>query len=286
MTYSAYLQDEWKLFPGFTVNFGGRFDRYDGFRSEQQFSPRVNAVWTPTKTTTIHAGYARYFSPAPFANVATTSVAKFVGTSAEAPGLTSTAPFAERQDYFDVGVEQKIGPSLTIGIDGYHRRSKNLIDEGQFGAPIILTPFNYRDGRIDGIEGSISYARGPVLVYANFAYAKAQGRDIISSEFSFDPGDLAYIQNHFIYLDHDQTYTGSAGASYRFGGQPGWREHDLWLGAAPRRRGAKRGQDAALCGRSTSPRSTSSRDRESRSAQMWSTCSTISTRSATARAWA
>ena len=37
-----------------------------------------------------------------------------------------------------------------------------------------------------------------------------------SSQFSFSPDDLAYIQNHYIYLDHDQTYTGSAGVSYRF----------------------------------------------------------------------
>ncbi|MFK9804350.1 TonB-dependent receptor domain-containing protein, partial [Escherichia coli] len=39
-TYSVYLQDEWKPFAPLTINFGGRFDRYEGFRSEQQFSPR------------------------------------------------------------------------------------------------------------------------------------------------------------------------------------------------------------------------------------------------------
>jgi len=219
MTYSVYLQDEWKPVNNLVINLGGRFDHYDGFRSEQQFSPRINTVLTPTKTTTLHVGFARYFSPAPFANVATTSVARYVGTSAEAPGgLTDTVPFAERQSYFDVGVEQKIGRFVSVGVDGYHRRSTNLIDEGQFGAPIILTPFNYARGRIDGVEANISYTRGPVLLYANGAYAKAQGTNISSGEFNFDPGDLNYIKSHYIYLDHDQTYTASAGGSYRFDG--------------------------------------------------------------------
>ena len=214
--YSVYLQDEWRIVPALTLNLGARFDVYHGFRSENQLSPRANLVWSPAPGTTLHAGYARYFSPPPFANVATGSVAKFVGTSAEAPGLASTTPFAERQHYFDVGLQQKLAAGLTLGIDAYYRRSKNLIDEGQFGAPIILTPFNYRDGRIHGVEGDISYAQGPWLVYANIAYAKAQGRDIISSQFNFDPAELAFIRNHAIYLDHDQTWTGSAGLSYRF----------------------------------------------------------------------
>jgi len=216
LTESVYLQDEWKIVPAVTLNVGGRFDHYCGFRCEQQFSPRVNAVWQPTGRTTVHLGYARYFSPPPFENVSTTSVASFVGTSAAAPkGALDTTPFAERQNYFDAGVEQKIG-AVSFSIDGYYRTSKNLVDEGQFGAPIILTPFNYKRGRIHGVEGNVSYQRGPWLAYANFAYAKAQGKDITSSQFSFDPADLAYIQNHYIYLDHDQTYTGSAGLSYSF----------------------------------------------------------------------
>ena len=213
-TESVYIQDEWKVLPAVTLNFGGRYDHYCGFRCEQQFSPRVNAVWEAGHGTTLHAGYARYFSPPPFENVATTSIAKFAGTSAAAPdGAINTTPFAERQNYFDVGAQQKLGP-VTLSIDGYYRTSKNLVDEGQFGAPIILTPFNYRRGRIYGVEGNITYQHGPWLVYGNFAYAKAQGKDIVSSQFSFDPNDLAYIRNHYIYLDHDQTYTGSAGISY------------------------------------------------------------------------
>lgn len=215
-TLSAYLQDEWKLSPTLTFNYGGRFDWYDGYRSEHQFSPRANLVWQPSKATTFHIGYARYFSPPPFENVATSTVALYQGTSAEAPGTLNTTPFAERQHYFDVGFQQVLMPGLSLTIDGYYRISRNLVDEGQFGAPIILSPFNYRDGRIKGVEAALNYARGPWLAYANFSVSKATGKDIVSSQFNFDPADLAYIQNHYIYLDHDQRYTGSAGVSYGF----------------------------------------------------------------------
>ena len=176
----------------------------------------VNLVWTPTDSTTVHAGYSRYFTPPPFELVSSPSVAKFVGTTGAAPGTLDVTPYAERQNYFDIGVEQKIGGSVTVGLDTYYRKSRNLIDEGQFGAPIIQTPFNYRDGRIYGVELSANYAHGPVTAYANLAYSKAQGRDIVSSQFNFDPADLITIQNQYIYLDHDQTWTASAGAAYRF----------------------------------------------------------------------
>jgi outer membrane receptor for ferrienterochelin and colicins len=215
-TYSAYLQDEWTLGETLTLNYGLRFDQVDAFRKENQLSPRVNLVWKPLEATTLHAGYARYFSPPPFELVASTAFAKFVGTSAEAPGTQNDLPASERDNYFDVGVQQKIG-RLSLGIDTYYKKAKNLVDEGQFGAPIILTPFNYREGYAKGVEFSGAYAAGGFSAYANFAVSQAKGKDIVSSQFNFDPADLAYIHSHYIFLDHDQTYTGSAGLAYRFG---------------------------------------------------------------------
>ncbi|HET7083513.1 MAG TPA: TonB-dependent receptor [Rhizomicrobium sp.] len=211
--YGLYAQDEWGVTDNFTVNYGLRYDAFSAFDAENQLSPRVNAVWKPSDTTTVHAGYARYFSPPPFELVASADVALFDNTTAAGGGGPNDTPKAERADYFDLGMEQKID-DWTIGLDSFYKASKNLIDEGQFGAPIILTPFNYAQGRQYGGELTINYAHDNFSAYMNASYERAVGRNIVSSQFQFDPNDLAYIAGHYIPLDHQQLFSLSAGATY------------------------------------------------------------------------
>jgi outer membrane receptor protein involved in Fe transport len=215
-TYSAYLQDEWHVIDHVVLNYGARFDENDATRDERQLSPRINLVWTPTHGTTAHAGFARYFAPAPFELVANSNLSQLANTTATSNVITNDATYAQRETYWDAGVQQKIGKGLTLGLDGYLRRSTHLVDEGQFGAPIILTPFNYAKGRIVGAEFTANYTHGGLSAYGNIAYAKAQGTGIESNQYNFAAADLAYIASHYIYLDHDQTWTGSAGAAYRW----------------------------------------------------------------------
>ncbi len=230
-TYSLYLQDEWKILPSVTLNYGLRYDDYDGYRNESQLSPRINMVWKPFSGTTFHAGYARYFTPPPFELIGAETVSKFsnlngnplVTTSAAPLTAGDTTPYAERANYFDIGVEQVVLKGLTASLDSYYKLSTHMIDEGQFGAPIILTPFNYAKGRQYGIEFNTNYVRGPLSSYVSFAYSVAQGQDWITSQFNFDQPSIDYVSNHWIYLDHDARFTGSAGVSYlwrgtRFGG--------------------------------------------------------------------
>ena len=56
--------------------------------------------------------------------------------------------------------------------------------------------------------------------YANIAYSRALGEDWDSAQFLHDPDGLAYVKDHWIHLDHDQTVTGSFGTSYL------WRRDD------------------------------------------------------------
>lgn len=214
---SLYLQDEWKWTAWLTVNYGLRFDTFSAYTSARQLSPRLNLVWKPLPATTVHAGYARYLSPPPFELVGRETVEKFADTSAEPPVTQARTPEAERANYSDVGVLQTINQQLSVGLDSYYKLSTNLIDEGQFGAPIILTPFNYASGRQYGVEATANYAGEALSAYANVAWQRAVGRDINSAQFNFSAAQLAYVADHYIPLDHEQTLTASGGVSYRWG---------------------------------------------------------------------
>ncbi len=125
---------------------------------------------------------------------------------------------AERSNYYDFGVEQTVAKGFTVGIDSYYKQATDLVDEGQFGAPIILTPFNYAHGQVYGVELTGSYHVDGFSAYANLASQRAIGKDIVSSQFNFGAEELAYISDHYIHLDHEQQVTASGGASYLWKG--------------------------------------------------------------------
>lgn len=209
----AYAQDEWKPLEGLTLNAGVRADLSHAYVDESQLSPRLNAVYRIDNVTTLHVGYARYFTPPPLELVQTTDIARFAGTT-NAPAVNASSPvLAERADYFDAGVSRQLSPGLTATVDAYDKFASRQLDEGQFGAALIFSPFNYRKGHIQGVECSLDYQGGAVSAYANAALSRATGRDIISGEFQFSPDELAYIAAHDVHLDHDQTLTASTGLS-------------------------------------------------------------------------
>ena len=218
---SAYLQDEWKPLDPLTINYGLRFDHYSAYSSGSQLSPRVNFVWQLTSGTTVHGGYSRYFTPPPFELIGSETFTKFAGTTALPPGSVTldTAPIAERANYYDFGIEQKLlDNALTLGTDTFYEQAQHLIDEGQFGAPIILTPFNYRYGLIGGVEFTANYSVHDFSAYANLAFQAAHGKDVESSQFNFDQQQLDYIADNYIHLDHEGRVSSSGGVSYLWAG--------------------------------------------------------------------
>jgi outer membrane receptor protein involved in Fe transport len=215
---SLYVQDEWKIAPVLVVNYGVRFDHYAAFSSGSQLSPRVNFVWQAAESTTVHAGYSRFFSPPPFELVGSKTLDKFANTTAAPQVLQDDPVKAERSNYYDLGVQQVITRALTLGVDSYYKQASDLIDEGQFGAPIILTPFNYKYGQVYGVEFTGTYTTHAFSAYGNLAFQRAIGKDIVTSQFNFSADDLVYITDHYIHLDHEQQMTASGGVSYLWQG--------------------------------------------------------------------
>ena len=211
--YGVYLQDEWSLTPKLTLNYGARFDAVRAYSGEQQVSPRVNLVWKPGDGTTFHLGYARNFTPPPQELIAAPTLALFAGTT-KATEITTADPVrAEREHYFDVGIQQTIATGFKLGIDVYYKVKRNLLDEGQFGPSLVLSPFNYAKGYAWGVELTASYTKGPVDLYVNLARGQEQGKNIVSSQYFFAQDEIDYIANHYIFTDHSQRWTASGGGS-------------------------------------------------------------------------
>ena len=214
----AYIQDELRLTNKLTLNFGLRFDQMWQFVNANQFSPRINLVYKPLDGTTFHVGYARYFTPPVQVIAAPTNIAATANTTAQPENFQQSPVLPERAHYFDVGVVHKITPKLQVGIDGYYKIANDLLDDGQFGQALILNGFNYETAYNVGVELSATYKDGNFSGYGNLAWARQMGKNVVSNQYLFGNDELAYIANNYIYTDHAQTWTGSAGASYLWQG--------------------------------------------------------------------
>ena len=212
----TYVQDEWKITEALTLNAGVRFDQLYQFVDANQLSPRVALIYKPFAGTAIHAGYARYFTPPYQAQATQSNLVLFTNTTnqPEVPLATPVKP--ERASYYDIGVDQMVLPGLTIGLDGYYKNARDQIDDGQFGAALVLTQFNYAYGFSEGGEFKLKYTNGNFNAYANFSYNITEGKDVESNQYLIDAADYQYLLTHYHYTDDMQRMTGSAGASYRF----------------------------------------------------------------------
>jgi outer membrane receptor protein involved in Fe transport len=235
----VYVQDEWKLTSQLTMNYGLRFDQMDQFVSANQFSPRLGFTYKPFENTTFHAGYARYFTPPVLVEAAPVNLAAFNNTTGAVSGQNDPV-LPERSHYFDAGVDQKFKfgcgsdpkscSTLELGVDAYYKIAQDLIDNGQFGQALVLSAFNYARGYNEGIEFKTKFTSGNFQAYGNLSVAQQRANDPVSNQFLFDNTtpqptlggltELQYVQSHFIYTDHNQFVTASAGALYSFCGRP------------------------------------------------------------------
>jgi len=235
----VYAQDEWKITNQLTMNAGLRFDQMWQFVDANQLSPRLSFTYKPFEYTTFHAGYARYFTPPVLVEAAPFNNNLFNNTTGTTPGPADPV-LPERSHNFDAGVDQKIPfkcynaaakdcPTLDLGLDAYYKLAKDLIDNGTFGQALVLSAFNYAKAYVEGIEFSAKYHSGNFQAYANLAVGEERAIDPVSNQYLIDNtvplADLGgltrfqYLSTHWIYTDHTQLVTGSAGAIYQFCGR-------------------------------------------------------------------
>jgi hypothetical protein len=253
----VYAQDEWKITDKFIINGGLRFDQMWLFTNANQLSPRISFTYLPFEFTKFHFGYARYFTPPVLVEAAPANIALFTNTTA-APLSGGTNPvLPERSHYFDAGIDQNIPfgcnkpaakdcTDLDLGVDVYYKIATDLLDNGQFGQALVLSAFNYAQGVVEGIEFTAKFHSGNFQAYANLAVGQERATQVVSNQFLFDNvtpvaalgrlTEFQYINSHWVFTDHTQLVTGSAGAWYQFCGRPAYANETFW------------GSDMSWCG--------------------------------------
>jgi outer membrane receptor protein involved in Fe transport len=213
----GYVQDEWTMLPDLTLNTGVRFDQMNQFVSANQLSPRIALLYKPVADTTLHAGVSRYFTPPMQAQATPSNIALFQNTTQEQAIPLNDPVRPERATYFDLGVDQRLLPGLTAGLDVYYKQSTDTLDDGQFGQAVVLTEFNYARGFSQGAEFKINYYREGFRAYVNLSGEETKVKEVVSNQYLIgDPVELAYLATTYTYASDAQTVTASAGTSYRW----------------------------------------------------------------------
>jgi len=209
---SVYAQDEYTISKSLILNAGLRFDAtqliFGGgstYSADSLLQPRIGLNYFLTDTTKIHGFYGKLFQPAPAENLRDT----FGATSG------TLAPYdikAEKDDYYEVGIDQQWGDQL-LTLNTYYKNAVNQLDDAQLLNTSIAQPYNFQMGYAYGTEFSI---RGKVdnnwSDFLNYSYEIAKGKGIGGGIFAFPPGTSQ--TSDWQYLDHVQIHTVNAGATY------------------------------------------------------------------------
>ncbi len=212
----TYVQDEWKLTSQLTFNFGLRFDQLYQFVDANQFSPRAAFVYKPLDGTSLHAGYARYFTPPMQAQATQANLPLYTNTTNQPDVPLSDPVKPERSHYFDVGVDQKLLPGLDVGLDAYYKIATDQIDDGQFGQAVVLTQFNWARGYSEGIEGKFKYTNGDFTARGSLSFNKTRAIGPESNQYVLDQATYSYLLTNYHYTDDMQMFTGVLGGAYRW----------------------------------------------------------------------
>jgi hypothetical protein len=196
---ALYVQDEWKLSSTLTFNPGVRADWLRGFGHRGTIEPRASLVWTLPKGLTAHLGYARYATAAPLGE-----------------DLGTTPLPSERDDYFDAGIQYRLG-AMTLGADAYRRNARNYLDEYQAIGSALRQSFAFRQARFRGVELSATYSTHPLSAWLNLSFSRGRGLSLIDPAGIFAPATLAAAASHWIPLASDRPVTASTGLTWRAG---------------------------------------------------------------------
>jgi outer membrane cobalamin receptor len=214
----VYAQDRWTV-GKLTLSGGLRFDfqtvSFTGTPrvTDVGVSPRLGASYAFTPNLVAHAFFGLLWTPPSVLEAP--AAARLSG--AVPPG--QPVPYdlrPEKDRYAEVGIQARLSKAVAVGLNLWGKLATDQLDEVEIGNTTITSPYNFSEGRAAGIEATIdAVITQNLTAFGNVSLGTAQGKEIATAKYLFGPDDLA--NTDWQTLDHAQTWTANAGASYRDG---------------------------------------------------------------------
>lgn len=221
---SGYFQDNVN-FGRFHLSLGLRYDSYSFLVHGIQWQPRIGVSYDLKETgTVLRASYSRLYqtpvnenlllSNSPQAAVLTPPAVQ------EALGGAYVLIRPERQNFYEVGLQQAVAKRLSAGVTFYHKDGWDQADNNNFFNTGIIFPISLAKIRVNSIEGRLVV---PQMKGFSGTLSITHSRAISTPPFTGglyvgNDAVVAFSSGPFV-IDHDQklavqgilTYTGRKG---------------------------------------------------------------------------
>ena len=222
---SWYVQDAVSPVKGLTVNLGLRYDHTSLLVSDQQFSPRLGAVYYfPASKTAVRGSFNQLYMPPQAENLllADSEQARALSPfAAETGGGAAIRP--ERVSAYEAGVAQDLFGFVKLDVAAWWRSFRNFGDPNAFFNTTVIFPNSVARGAARGVDVRLDVpeCRGwsGYLSYTNQHVRQTgpiNGGLFLTDEFiEIGPGTV------FI-PDHDQRNVASFGLTHRHAWRGFW----------------------------------------------------------------
>lgn len=182
----AFLQDEWRIAPDWTVTAGARIDYYSSFG--ETINPRVSVVWAASPELTLKALYGRAFRPPTFLESTEGAGQIAIGNPNLKPEMTDTFEFVIQRDW---------GRRLKTSLNGYFYQTDDLITIAPDALTSIPTFMNSNGTNGYGVEFDVDLTLTE-HAHAKFGYSFQESRFRTSKEATgFAPKHQAYAEGRW-----------------------------------------------------------------------------------------
>lgn len=222
VTYlAAFAQDTVRL-GHLTAQIGVRYEHNDFPISEGQLQPRIGVAYFLEATKTVfRASYNRIFETPEYENILFSSSQAAADLAPQAVkdfrglgGGVLLVP-SERQNVYEVGLQQALGSILRMDVNLWWRKSTGAGDQDQFQNTGIVFPLAFASGDLHG--WNVRFDMTPVggfRGYASVGHVRAIYVPPFAGGLFLDAGAVDDFNGGPFLIDHDQNLSVQGSLSY------------------------------------------------------------------------